>query len=145
MMLLPPGNRELCGRPLQPLLLVLLLGTKCAVVASATCWCASGACAEAPLGTVCGIVAAKPSVGQLQEKMPGASPTPAPQRIGGVDAFLGVRYATIPKRFSAAIEASEAWPDPYMATALAPVCFVHGGWKKPSKKKGQGNLMSEDW
>eukprot|EP01047_Picozoa_sp_COSAG01_P033533 COSAG01_NODE_2472_length_7625_cov_9.664895_3_plen_280_part_00 len=98
--------------------------------ASAGCWCASGSCAETPLGTVCGRT---------------THATDA-ERAGGlpdVDIFHGVRYGRIPRRFAPAELANEPWPEqPLRATQPAPPCFARG-WKGPSNDTW-GRLESED-
>ena len=94
--------------------------------AAGSCWCASGACTQTPRGTVCGVA---------------ALPTSADGLTSGVDVFLGIRYGTIPKRFAASVEAVGPWPEPYMATAPAPVCDFRP--TKPTNKSWAG-LVSED-
>ena len=103
------------------------------------CYCGSGACAEARLGTICGV-----------RELSSASEGVLPAQLT-VEAFLGIRYATVPKRFAPSEEATAPWPLPYQATKLAPACIAKGGggdrpYAGPTahNASGQGMLYSED-
>jgi hypothetical protein len=119
------------------LLLLLLLGSH-AVSGSAKCFCGSGSCAETRLGTVCG---------KTEQASDGAGLLPASMQV---DAFYGVRYATIPLRFAPAEVANATYPLPYQATQPAPDCVGNGGVDKPyagptpKNHSHQGAIYSED-
>ena len=118
----------------------LLLATAFAVlpVQAKKCFCGSGSCAETLLGTVCGLT---------EQASAGAGLLPSSMQV---DAFYGVRYATIPRRFAPAEVANATYPLPYQATQPAPFCVGNSGVDKPhagptaKNHSHQGTIYSED-
>jgi carboxylesterase type B len=102
------------------------------------CFCGSGSCAETALGTVCG---------KTEQASSGAGLLPSSMEV---DAFYGVRYATIPRRFAPADVANATYPLPYQAIQPAPDCVGNSGVDKPragpspKNHSHQGTIYSED-
>lgn len=123
-------------------LLLLLLVHAHAVVyardAQRRCFCGSGSCAQTTLGTVCG---------RTEQASFGFGLLPASVEV---DAFYGVRYATIPRRFAPAEVANATYPVPYQAIQPAPACVGNSGVDKPhagpspKNHSHQGTIYSED-